>query len=229
MHSVPLWQFPARALVLYLIVMVALRIMGKREIGQLSVFDLVVSVMMAELSTLPMEDRRVPIYEAAISIASLVLFQVAVAFLQIKSHRFRHLIDGEPSVLIEHGRIQDREMQRIRYSVHDLLTQLREKGVANVADVEFAILETSGQLSVIPKAEARPLTARDLGKPVAAEAIPLPLVIDGRPVPKTLAIIGRDEVWLRDELEHRGYALENVFYATIDAAGAIWIDERDRT
>ncbi|GEO27129.1 DUF421 domain-containing protein [Alicyclobacillus acidoterrestris] len=227
MPHIPDWQFPIRVLVLYLVVMISLRIMGKREIGQLSVFDFVVSVMIAELSTLPMEDTEVPLYKSFIAIGSLVLFQIVVAFIQIKSHRFRHFVDGEPSVLIEHGQVKDREMRRMRYSVHDLLTQLREKGVSNIADVEFAILETSGQLSVFPKADVRPLTARDVGQPVQSESIPLPLVIDGVPVPKTLEILGRDKAWLISELKRRGYAMSEVFYAAIDTQGQIWIDERD--
>ncbi len=227
MPHIPLWQFPLRALILYLMVMVALRIMGKREIGQLSVFDLVVSIMIAELSTLPMEDRRVPIWEAAISIGSLVLFQLAVALLQMKSHRFRHWIEGEPSVLIAHGRICDREMRRIRYTVHDLLTQLREQGYADVADVEFAILETSGQLSVVPKPEARPLTPRDLGI-IAQETGPaLTVVVDGKPVQSALERLGQDEAWLREQLRLRGHELERVFYARIDGRGEWWIDDMD--
>jgi len=227
MPHIPLWQFPLRALVLYLMVMVALRIMGKREIGQLSVFDLVVSIMIAELSTLPMEDRRVPIWEVAISIGSLVFFQLAVALLQMKSHRFRHWIEGEPSVLIAHGRICDREMRRIRYTVHDLLTQLREQGYADVADVEFAILETSGQLSVVPKPEARPLTARDIGIRAEESGPALTVVVDGKPVRSALERLGRDEAWLREQLRLRGHELERVFYARVNGLGEWWIDEMD--
>lgn len=230
MTEAPLWQFPLRVFVLYLMVMVALRVMGKREIGQLSVFDFVVSVMIAELSTLPMENRDVPLYQAAIAIGSLVLFQIVVAIFQIKSHRFRHLVDGKPTVLIEHGQLKDREMRKMRYSLHDLLTQMREKGVANIADVEFAILETSGQLSVFPKADARPLSPRDIGQSATPEMMPMPLVIDGRPVKKTLEMLGRDEAWLHSEIRRRGYAsVRSIFYATVDANGVIWIDSRDKS
>ncbi len=227
MPHIPLWQFPLRAFVLYLMVMVALRIMGKREIGQLSVFDLVVSIMIAELSTLPMEDRRVPIWEAAVSIGSLVFFQLAVAFLQMKSHRFRHWIEGEPSVLIAHGQICDREMRRIRYTVHDLLTQLREQGYADVADVEFAILETSGQLSVVPKPEVRPLTARDLGIRAEDSGPAVTVVVDGKPVRSALERLGRDESWLCEQLRLRGHDLARVFYARVNGLGEWWIDEMD--
>lgn len=226
--NISLGQFALRIVILYLLVMVALRVMGKREIGQLSVFDFVVSVMLAELSTLPMEDTRVSLWRSVVSIAMLVVLQVVVAFIQLKSHRFRHWVDGEPSVLIEHGAIRDAEMKKTRYTMHDLLMHLRDKGVANVADVEFAILETSGHLSVFPKAEKRPLTAEDVERVVAHENVPLPLVIDGVPVRKTLKILGRSEQWLEQELRRRGYGtVKNVFYAAVDESGQVHIDKRD--
>jgi uncharacterized membrane protein YcaP (DUF421 family) len=225
---IPWWQFSFRIVVLYIAVMIALRLMGKREIGQLSVFDFVVSMMIAELSTLPMEDTRIPLYVSLISIGILVLLQVGVAILQIKNHRFRHWVEGEPAVLIEHGQIRDGQMRKMRYSMSDLLLQLREKGIATVADVEFAILENSGKLSVLPKAEKRPLSAADLGQPVAEERPPLPLIIDGDPVPSTLQTIKKDETWLREEMQRRGYlSLDDVFYAAVDTDGKIFIDARD--
>jgi uncharacterized membrane protein YcaP (DUF421 family) len=227
--KIPVWEFCLRIVVLYIAVAVALRVMGKREIGQLSVFDFVISVMIAELSTVPMEDTNKPMLQALLSIATLVLLQIGVALVQLKSHRIRHFIDGEPTVLIEHGQIQDKEMRRIRYTINDLLMQLREKGYPNVADVEFAILETTGTLSVIPKADKRPLTASDIGQHVPPDGIDMPLVSDGQVVAKTLRVLQRDEQWLRDELKKRGYErIEDVFYASIDASGTLFIDGVDR-
>jgi len=222
------WAFIVRVVVLYVFVMIALRVMGKREIGQLSVFDFVVSVMLAELSTLPMEDTAVPLYRSLIAISLLVVLQLLVAIIQLKSHRFRHWVDGEPSVLIRNGQIQDKEMKRMRYTMHDLLTQLREKGVANVADVEFAILETSGKLSVLPRAESRPLTPQDIGHSALSTSLPLPLIIDGTPVQKTLDTLHQSVTWLEQEVSKRGYhTIADVFYATIDDKGQIYIDEKD--
>jgi uncharacterized membrane protein YcaP (DUF421 family) len=230
MSEIPLWEFMLRIVVLYLAVMVALRLMGKREIGQLSVFDFVVSVMIAELSTMPMEDTSTPLYIALLSIGVLVTLQVGVAILQLKSHRVRHWVDGEPTVLIEHGQIQDHEMRKTRYTLSDLMMQLREKGIANVADVEFAILEASGKLSVLPRAEKRPISAADLNYKVAQESIPMPLIADGTPIQKTLKTLGKDENWLRHELVRRGYyKVEDVFYATIDPSGTLYIDAKDGT
>lgn len=217
-----------RVIVLYVVVMAALRLMGKREIGQLSVFDFVVSMMIAELSTVPMEDTNIPLYVSIVSIGGLVVLQIAVAFLQIRSHTFRHWVEGEPVVLVEHGKIRDAQMRKLRYSVSDLLLQLREKGVATVSDVEFAILENSGKLSVLPKAEKRPLTAADLAQPVAPEFVPFPLVIDGNPVKKTLQQIGQNEAWLKQKLAERGFTdMKSVFFATVDGNGNLYIDPVD--
>ncbi|MBX5437112.1 MAG: DUF421 domain-containing protein [Alicyclobacillaceae bacterium] len=207
--------------------MVALRVMGKREIGQLSIFDFVVSIMIAELSTLPMEDTDVPLYRSFLAIGLLVVLQTLVALLQLHSHRFRHIVEGEPEVLVEHGRIKEQNLRKTRYSMHDLLMQIREQGIASVADVEFAILETSGKLSVFPRTERRPLTLEDVGLRGQPHAIPMPLVIDGEPVAKTLRELGRDTAWLEAELNRRGYRLTEVFYAAVDRDGSIHIDARD--
>lgn len=228
MGDITFWEFGFRVLVLYIVVMVALRVMGKREIGQLSVFDFVISVMIAELSTLPMEDTAVPLYRSLLAISSLVVLQLVVAVIQLKSHRFRHWVDGEPTVLIEHGEIKDREMKRTRYTMHDLLTQLREKGFANAADVEFAILETSGKLSVFPVAEKRPLTPGDISQQVKHDTIPLPIIIDGEPVQKTLSLLHRDRTWLSQEIQLLGYGdVTQVFFAAVDESGKLIVDEKD--
>lgn len=228
MLKLPVWEFCLRILILYIVVGIALRVMGKREIGQLSVFDFVVSVMIAELSTVPMEDPDQPMMAAFLSIGSLVVLQVGVAFIQLKSHKFRHFIDGEPTVLIEHGQIQDKEMRKMRYTVHDLMMQLREKGFANIADVEFAIMETSGTLSVIPKAEKRPITPSDLNLKVAPERIHMPVVSDGEVVQKTLDTLHLNQEWLAAELRRRGYGeVKDVFYASMDETGTLYVDPVD--
>lgn len=227
MH-ISIWEFFVRIIVLYLSVMLALRLMGKREIGQLSVFDFVISMMIAELSTVPMEDTRVPLYLPLLAIGVLVLCQVVVAVLQLKSHLFRHLVEGEPVMLVQRGKILDRSLRKTRYSMNDLLSQLREQGFAGVRDVEFAILENSGKLSVVPRAEKRPLTAADIQTHVRSESMPMPVVVDGQAVAKSLHALRRDEDWLRQSLQARGYErIEDVFFATVDAAGEWYIDARD--
>ncbi|MFX4302941.1 DUF421 domain-containing protein [Alicyclobacillus tolerans] len=221
----PIWLLIVRVVILYFFVMIALRIMGKREIGQLSVFDFVVSVMIAEASTLPIEDGKIPLWHSLFAIALLVALQISVAFLQLYSHRFRHWVDGEPAILIKRGEINDQEMKKTRYTMHDLLTQLRQKGYFSPSDVEFAILETSGELSVYPKPHARPVTPADL-KVIGAEGgVPVPLVVDGQIVDKSLQTLCVDASWVKQELKKRGFSkLEEVFFAEIMQDGTWYID-----
>ncbi|WP_405117113.1 DUF421 domain-containing protein [Paenibacillus sp. FSL K6-1217] len=136
---------------MYIFIFLSMRIMGKREIGKLSVFDLTISIMIAEIAVFVIEDIERPIYDGVVPMATLVLIQVIVAQLSLKSRKLRLLVDGRPSILISDGKIHRGEMRRQRYNIDDLLLQLRGQNIVSPADVEFAILETSGQLTVIEK------------------------------------------------------------------------------
>lgn len=143
--------FVIRTMFMYAIVFIVLRVMGKREIGKLSVFDLVISIVIAEIAVFSLEDPKRPLYEALVPMITLVIIQITLAFFSMKSRKFRTLFDGKPSVIIAKGELQRDEMKKQRYNLDDLFVQLRGQQINNIADVEFAILETNGQLSVIPK------------------------------------------------------------------------------
>jgi uncharacterized membrane protein YcaP (DUF421 family) len=136
---------------MYIFIFLSMRIMGKREIGKLSVFDLTISIMIAEIAVFVIEDIERPIYDGFVPMATLVLIQVLVAQLSLKSRKLRLLVDGKPSILISDGKLHRGEMRKQRYNIDDLLLQLRGQNIDSPADVEFAILETSGQLTVIEK------------------------------------------------------------------------------
>lgn len=205
-----------------------MRLMGKREIGKLSVFDLVVSIMIAEVAAVSL-DVEEPVWRGGVIVLILVSMQVFVAFISLKSHRLRELLEGRPTVIIRNGQIDDREMRKTRYSMSDLLTQLREKNIANVGDVEFAILETSGKLSVFPKAETRPVTREDMGISVARFDMPVALIVDGKPLDKNLQMINKDRFWLEEQIKYYGYDhMEQVFYCSIDHRGRLFFDLKDR-
>ncbi|KYP80694.1 hypothetical protein AYW79_12230 [Ferroacidibacillus organovorans] len=208
-----------RTLFTYFMVLLSLRLMGKREIGKLSIFDLVVSIIIAEVSAMALQDLRVPIWHGALIIFFLVAFQIGMSFLSMRNRKIHDLIEGRPTVLVANGEINDREMRRTRYNMNDLLMQLREKNIANVADVEFAILETSGKLSVFEKAEKMPATAQDLRLRVAKTEMPISLIVDGHLDHSKLAQIGKSKQWLIKELKAHGIQKqENVFYAAWDGA-----------
>ncbi len=167
--------------------------MGKREIGELSVFDLVVNIMIAEIAVMAIDETTIELIKSIVPIVLLMLIQISMARLSLKSKKFRDLVDGSPTIVINQGKIDENAMRKQRYNFDDLLQQLREKNVRNIADVEFAILEPSGKLSVMEKnkSEEGDLT--------------LPLIVDGNIQHDHLRIINKTELWLRQQLKQKGY------------------------
>ncbi|MCX7570188.1 DUF421 domain-containing protein [Tumebacillus sp. DT12] len=217
-----------RVVAMYFVILLSMRLMGKREIGQLSIFDLVVSIMIAELAAMSLEDPEVPMMRGIAIIALLVILQIVMSYLTLKSVTLRYLIEGRPTLLIANGEIRDSEMRRTRYSMSDLMTQLREKNIATVNDVEFAVLETTGKLSVFPKADRQPLTPKDIGLVVGRTGLPLALIVDGAVMDENLEKIGKTRYWLRQELKKHGqYDFTKIFYCSIDNEGNLFFDLKD--
>jgi len=202
--------------------------MGKRELGQLSAIDFVVAIVIAELAAIPITDINIPLIYGVLPIAILTLAQVGLSLLCLKSNAFRRIIYGVPNVLIANGKIQRNEMRKARYNIDDLLTQLREKNVFNIADVEFAILETSGELTVSLKPQKRPLSAEDLNVRTDYEGLPLTLIDDGEVNIKGLEDANLSLEWLERELKKRNInSVQDVFYASLSSNGDIYLVERE--
>lgn len=190
-----------RTFILYILVIVALRLMGKREIGQLQPFELVVILMISELAAIPSENVGIPLLSGIIPILVLLLTSVALAWITLKSERARSILCGTPTILIERGKILERELKKNRYNLSDLLEELRIKNVPNIADVEFAVLETNGQVSVFPKAQKRPTIPEDFHMTTQYEGLPLTLIMDGSLNEKNLHQANKNLAWLRGELK----------------------------
>lgn len=216
-----------RTVMMFTFVFVAMRVAGKRELGQISPFDFVVSVIIGELAAIPLENNRIPLINGVVPIATIVAAEMLVAFLSLKNRTVRELLSGVPSVIIENGRIREDNLRKARYNLHDLLANLRQQGFTSPAEVEFAILEDTGRLSVIPKSQHRPVTPADLGLPTAYEGLPLALIVDGRINHGALAAAHLDEAWLRDQLAQRGIADPScVLLATLDTTGRLYVSPR---
>ncbi|WP_031513953.1 DUF421 domain-containing protein [Desulfofalx alkaliphila] len=212
-----------RTLILFTLVVIALRLMGQRQIGQLQPYELVVIILLADLAVLPMADTGVPLISGILPIFLLLLFQVAISYTGLKSQWARGIICGTPAVLIENGKIIEEELRRNRYNLNELNEQLRAKNVPNIADVEFAILETSGDLSVIPKSQKRPLNPEDLKIPTKYEGLPITLIIDGKLQQKNLINSNIDKQWLQTELKKFGIdSFKEVLFASIDTEGKLY-------
>ncbi len=217
----------ARTLILYSIVIIVMRIMGKRQIGQLQPFELAVAIMISELAAVPMQNTGIPLTNGIIPIITLLIAQVTLSFISLKNLKARGIICGKPSVLVENGKIIETNMRNEMYTLNDLLEQLRIKNVPNIADVEFAILETNGQLSVIPKSQKRAVNAEDLQLPTKYEGLPLDLIIDGQIEYKNLKKAGLDEIWLSRELAKSGVTrTRDVLFASLDTNGSLYFHKK---
>jgi uncharacterized membrane protein YcaP (DUF421 family) len=216
-----------RALLLYTVVVITMRIMGKRQIGQLQPFELVIAVLIAELVGIPMSDTDIPLINGIVAVLTLLISQVALSYVTLKSNRARGIVCGTPSILIENGRVVEQELRRLRYNMNDLIEQLRLKNFANIADVEYAILETDGQLSVIPKSAKRPVITEDLHIPVEYEGLPLTLIIDGQIIDKNLNKLDKDEGWLQEQLKLMGFSNHSqILFASIDSNGNLFVQKK---
>ncbi len=212
-----------RTLILYTTVVVLLRIMGKRQIGQLQPYELVVIIMISELAAIPMENTGIPIVNGLIPIFILFASEVTLSYIALKSERARGVICGKPSILIEKSQIMEDELRSLRYNINDLLEQLRLKDVTNITDVEYAILETSGQLSVILKSDKRPVQPKDLNISPPAEGLPSTLIMDGHVIHTNLTKVNKDISWLETELSKSGVKrFTDVLFASLDSQGQLY-------
>ena len=218
-----------RSLLLYTVLAITIRIMGKRQIGQLQPFEFVIAVLIAELAGIPMSDTDIPLANGLVAILTLMISQVTLAYITLKSNRARGIICGTPSILIEKGKIMEKEMRRLRYNINDLIEQLRLNGYPNIADVDFAILETDGQLSVIPKPAKRPVVAEDLNITSRYEGLPLSVVLDGHILKNDLKKLGLTEEWLIEQLKRAGFQdTSQVLFACIDDSGQLFIQGKQK-
>lgn len=212
--AVELLIMVARTVLLYVVVLIIFRVMGKREIGELSILDLVVFIMIAEMAVMAIENPKDPLLHSILPMLTLLIIQIGLAIWSLKSNRMRNFIDGKPSIIIENGKINEHEMKRQRYNFNDLLVQLRDKNIKNVADVEFAILESSGRLSVFEKDQQ----SGEKGN------LNLPFIIDGIIQEEHLLHEHKTTEWLRTELEKLGYSnLDKISYCSYDK-GKFFID-----
>ena len=218
-----------RTLILYTLVVIALRLMGKREIGQLQPFELVVILMISDLAAIPSENVGIPLLSGIIPILVLLLSSLTLAWITLKNEKARAIICGTPSILIERGKILEKELRKNNYNLTDLLEELRLKNVPNIADVEFAVLETNGQLSVFPKSQKRPTIPEDFQITTKFEGLPLTIISDGILNNDNLRQGNKNRAWLKRELKkHTIDKIEDVLFASLDSSGILFVQAKER-
>ena len=189
-----------RSIFLYIIVLIVMRLMGKREIGQLQPFELAISIMIADLASTPMADAGIPLSNGIIPILALLVMHLVISMVNIKSIKGRQILCGKPSILIYRGRIDEKMLKKERFTVNELEERLRGNNVVNIGDVEYAILETSGQVTVIQKPEKKNVTIEDLGIKAEYEGLAYDLVLDGKVMYENLKILKKDYHWLENQV-----------------------------
>ena len=213
-----------RTIILYLLIIAGIRLMGKRQVGELEPSELVLSLIIADLASVPMQDLGIPLHAGVVPILALLSLTMILSVLTMKSIRFRTLMCGRPSIVVRDGKVDQGEMRRNRLTVDELMEELRCQGYADPSVVWYAILETNGQLSVLPKAQEKPLTLAQLGQNPTESGLPLVLISDGHVLEHNLTARGVDRNWLEKELGRQGCSDPSaVFLMTLDETGGVYL------
>jgi len=217
-----------KTILIYTIVLIAMRLMGKREIGQIQPFELAITIMIADLATIPIAEKDVSMVNGIIPIISLLIMHLLLSFINLKSIRAREIICGKPSILVFRGKIDEKVLRKERITIHELEEKLRGANISNLADVEYAILETNGNLSVIQKPNKRNAIPEDFHIIPEYEGLPYDLVVDGKILHDNLNKVNKTEEWLRFELGKLKLKPENALVVTLDGKGQIFSQKKEK-
>lgn len=216
-----LLQIVFRTIILYSVMLIIFRLMGKREIGELSVLDLVVFIMLGEMAVIAIENMDKSIWHQLVPMVLIMVIQIALSLVSLKSQRLRHILEGEPAIIVREGKIDEKQMRKQRYNMDDLLMQLREQSIGDIRDVEYAILEPSGRLSVFEKQKSKK-SKND------TPLFSVPLIIDGEIQRKHLYMMEHTDIWLEEKLKKLGYKdIENISYCSFQN-GQFFVDLKDK-
>ena len=218
----------ARTVILYFLIIAGIRLMGKRQVGELEPSELVLSLIIADLAAVPMQDYGIPLISGIVPILTLLCLTLVISVLTVKNARFRSVMCGRPSVVIRNGKLDQREMARNRLTVDELMEELRCQGYGDLSAVHYAILETNGRLSILPYAAQQPPTAQDLQLSVEEPGLPLLLISDGHLLAQNLKLRGYDRNWLDKRLAEHGLRHDReVFLMTVDLLGKVVVIKKE--
>ena len=217
-----------RTIIIYIFVLLVMRGMGKRQIGQMQPFELVIAMMIADLAATPMSEIGIPITYGLIPILGLLVMHILISILNLKSIKFRELICGKPRILIYRGKIDQTALKKENFTINELQERLRNNNITNLGEVEYAILETSGQVTVIQKPEKRSLTPEDMGIIPEYEGISYDLVIDGKIMYDNLNILNKDYKWLKNQTKKFNMTPEEALIVTIDGKSQIFCQKKEK-
>ena len=218
-----------RAVIIYITLVIALRVTGKRQIGELEISELVSTILISEIASAPISNLETPLLFGIIPVFVIIILEVLISFFATRSNFMKKIFLGSPSVLVRRGEIQPKELTKARMSVEELLCQMRESGITTIEDVNYAILESDGTLSIIPKNKARNVTLADLSLNIPENGIAHAIVIDGAIKKEALEGAGKSHGWLENEIKKARVPLEDIFLMTVDDANHVYIINRKDT
>lgn len=216
-----------RATILYFTIIFLMRLMGKRQIGELQPSELVVTILLSEIASIPMQDNRVPVLHSVVALFALVAYEIISSAISLKSNRLRALIQGHPVIVIRDGEIDMKALGKLRMSVNDLISLLRQKDVFDISQVSCAVFETNGKISVLLKPENRNSTMKDLGIYPEDSGMPFAVVCDGKIIEETLSESGFDISKINKLILSSKIPLENIMIMTVDKNGVAYVARKD--
>lgn len=205
-----------RTLIVYVILIVTMRLMGKRQLGELEISELVTTLLISEIASLPIVEQKLPLVYAVIPLVTILTLEVALSMLLLKCPRLKNVASSRPSILIRGGKIDQGEMRKSRISIDELISEVRQAGFSTLDEIDYAIVEQNGKISVLPKKRAQPPTAEELGRPARETGIVHILVADGRVNAYNLKLLGLDESAVDRALEEQGLCRHEVFFLGCD-------------
>ncbi len=210
-----------RTIALYLVLIFCVRLMGKRQIGEMEPAELVVTMLIANLASIPMQDGAIPLYSGLVPILTVLGMELVLSGLIFASVRFRRFLCGKPVILINNGKLDQKNLRRTRVTLDELTRQLREKNILELSAVQYAILETDGQISIFPFPKHRPPAAKDAGIQVKPQSLPITVIEDGYLSRENLALSGKDEAWVENTLRSHGAGVGDTLMLTVDGLGKV--------
>ena len=216
-----------RTLILYFAVIAAVRLMGKRQIGELDPSELVVTILVSDLAAVPMQDLGIPMLSGLVPIATLIVLEILLSFLALKSRPFRRLLNGQPAIIIRSGRLDIQKLRQMRLTTDEVVETLRKQNVASVADVKYGVIEPDGTLTVIPRQAKQPVTADMLGLTPNDAGLPLVVISDGKLVERSLRLLHLDPRDILNRLDNQSIALSDVFLMTLDDCGNTFLQRKE--
>ena len=216
-----------RTVVIFAILIAVLRLMGKRHLGELEIGELVTTLMISEIATLPLENPSVPLLYAIIPLSTLMLFEVGISMILTKFPKLKNLISPRPSVIIRQGKLDQKELRRLRISMDEFLSVLRQNNVADISDVNYAIMEQNAKITIVPKAEASQPTMKEFNLPCRDKGIPHILIADGVVNEYNLKNSKKDKDWLNAELKKHNITSDGVFLFTVNDIDEVYIIKKE--